>query len=162
MFDEALQMFPAISRRLGSERRVHPVRGIGPMARRVSRVCGDGWALVGDAAGYTDPFTGEGIYRAVRSGELLADVAASALADGGASRARLVPYAQARQAAFREKSLVVLLVQAFVSYPKLLEYGAAHGLRHPSFRRTLAGVLGDYEDPRRVLSPRYLLDLLQA
>ncbi len=162
MFDEALRMFPTISCRLGSARRLRPVRGVGPMARRVSQVCGDGWALAGDAAGYTDPFTGEGIYRAVWSGELLAGVAASALAYGGTNRARLAPYAQARKAAFREKSLVVLLVQAFVSYPKLLEYGAAHGLSHPSVRRTLAGVLGDYEDPRRVLSPRYLRDLLQA
>lgn len=33
---------------------------------------GDGWALVGDAAGLADPITGEGLYFALRSGELLA------------------------------------------------------------------------------------------
>ena len=33
---------------------------------------GDGWVLVGDAAGFVDPITGEGIYYALRSGELLA------------------------------------------------------------------------------------------
>lgn len=37
------------------------------------RLEGDGWALAGDAAGLTDPITGEGIYFALRSGELLAD-----------------------------------------------------------------------------------------
>ncbi|HZO99672.1 MAG TPA: NAD(P)/FAD-dependent oxidoreductase [Terriglobia bacterium] len=37
------------------------------------RVAGDGWALVGDAAGLVDPITGEGIYYALRSGELLAE-----------------------------------------------------------------------------------------
>jgi flavin-dependent dehydrogenase len=33
---------------------------------------GPGWALAGDAAGLVDPVTGEGIYYAMRSGELLA------------------------------------------------------------------------------------------
>jgi flavin-dependent dehydrogenase len=37
------------------------------------RLEGKGWALVGDAAGLTDPVTGEGLYFALRSGELLAD-----------------------------------------------------------------------------------------
>ncbi|HET7216134.1 MAG TPA: NAD(P)/FAD-dependent oxidoreductase [Terriglobia bacterium] len=37
------------------------------------RLEGDGWALAGDTAGLTDPLTGEGLYFALRSGELLAD-----------------------------------------------------------------------------------------
>jgi len=37
------------------------------------RLAGPGWALAGDAAGLVDPVTGEGIYFAMRSGELLAD-----------------------------------------------------------------------------------------
>ena len=34
-------------------------------------VSGPGWAMVGDAAGFVDPLTGEGLYYALRSGELL-------------------------------------------------------------------------------------------
>jgi flavin-dependent dehydrogenase len=37
------------------------------------RVCGEKWALLGDAAGFTDGVTAEGIYYALRSAELLAD-----------------------------------------------------------------------------------------
>jgi len=37
------------------------------------RLQGPGWALVGDAAGLVDPVTGEGIYYALRSGELAAE-----------------------------------------------------------------------------------------
>ena len=36
-------------------------------------VCGKGWALLGDAAGFTDGITAEGIYYAFRSAELLAE-----------------------------------------------------------------------------------------
>ncbi|MBZ5544995.1 MAG: NAD(P)/FAD-dependent oxidoreductase [Acidobacteriia bacterium] len=37
------------------------------------RLAGDGWALAGDASGLVDPLTGEGIYFAMRSGELLGE-----------------------------------------------------------------------------------------
>jgi flavin-dependent dehydrogenase len=37
------------------------------------RLAGNGWALTGDAGGLVDPVTGEGIYFAMRSGELLAE-----------------------------------------------------------------------------------------
>jgi geranylgeranyl reductase family protein len=39
---------------------------------RSNRVAGDGWAAVGDAAGLVDPITGEGLYYAIRSGDLAA------------------------------------------------------------------------------------------
>lgn len=45
------------------------------------RATGDRWALVGDAAGFVDPITGEGIYYALKSADLLAD----ALTTAGAS-----------------------------------------------------------------------------
>ncbi|HEY6332689.1 MAG TPA: NAD(P)/FAD-dependent oxidoreductase [Blastocatellia bacterium] len=35
------------------------------------KVSGDGWALIGDAAGFVDPITGEGIYYALKSADLL-------------------------------------------------------------------------------------------
>jgi geranylgeranyl reductase family protein len=41
------------------------------------RLAGPGWALIGDAAGLVDPVTGEGIYFAMRSGELLAQALVS-------------------------------------------------------------------------------------
>ncbi|MDM7995707.1 MAG: NAD(P)/FAD-dependent oxidoreductase [Acidobacteriota bacterium] len=37
------------------------------------KVCGENWALLGDAAGFTDGITAEGIYYALRSAELLAE-----------------------------------------------------------------------------------------
>jgi flavin-dependent dehydrogenase len=37
------------------------------------RLAGPGWAVAGDAAGLVDPITGEGIFYALRSGDLLAD-----------------------------------------------------------------------------------------
>jgi geranylgeranyl reductase family protein len=39
---------------------------------RQLRLQGDGWAMIGDTAGLVDPITGEGLYYALRSAELLA------------------------------------------------------------------------------------------
>lgn len=38
---------------------------------RTARFCGEGWAMAGDAAGFVDAITGEGIYYALQSAELL-------------------------------------------------------------------------------------------
>jgi flavin-dependent dehydrogenase len=40
------------------------------------RTTGDAWALIGDAAGFADPITGEGIYYAFKSADLFADALA--------------------------------------------------------------------------------------
>ncbi len=46
----------------------------GPMPWRPERVAGDGYALLGDAAGFIEPFTGEGMYWALCSAAILAEV----------------------------------------------------------------------------------------
>lgn len=49
--------------------------------------------LTGDAAGFVDPFLGEGLYYAVKSGEIAADVAADAVNSGDFSEKFLYRYA---------------------------------------------------------------------
>src|SRR5439155_2215040 len=78
-FDRRLAELPGVVDALGDARRVTPVRGMGPIARRVRRVAGPGHLLVGDTAGFLDPFTGEGVYRALRGAELAAEAVEQAL-----------------------------------------------------------------------------------
>jgi flavin-dependent dehydrogenase len=42
-----------------------------------NRLAGDGWLAVGDAGGLVDPITGEGLYYAMRSGDLASQVVMS-------------------------------------------------------------------------------------
>jgi flavin-dependent dehydrogenase len=60
---------------VGSEKRFYAAR-IPTLSRKSlvqQRVCGNKWALLGDAAGFADAITAEGIYYALRSAELLAE-----------------------------------------------------------------------------------------
>ncbi len=52
------------------------------------RVCGRNWALVGDAAGFVDPITAEGIYFALRSARLLGESIAEGAPTGYEQRWR--------------------------------------------------------------------------
>jgi len=56
-----------------AERYAARIPGLAPRTWDTRSACGEGWALLGDAAGFADPVTGEGIYYAIRSAELFAD-----------------------------------------------------------------------------------------
>lgn len=51
----------------------HVLPALGPQSWRHLKLAGPRWSLAGDAAGLADPITGEGIYFAMRSGELVAE-----------------------------------------------------------------------------------------
>ncbi|HEV7472709.1 MAG TPA: NAD(P)/FAD-dependent oxidoreductase [Pyrinomonadaceae bacterium] len=59
--------------RATAERYAARIPGLADETWEKRRACGEGWALVGDAAGFADPVTGEGIYYALRSAELFAE-----------------------------------------------------------------------------------------
>jgi flavin-dependent dehydrogenase len=58
---ELVQLFPALGRRLALATALGRVRGAGPLEQRVARLLAPGVALVGDAAGYLDAISGEGL-----------------------------------------------------------------------------------------------------
>ena len=72
-YDELLRRLPHLAARLRGARPVSEIRGAGPMRQEVARIVAPRVALVGDAAGYRDALTGEGITSALRSARLLVD-----------------------------------------------------------------------------------------
>lgn len=55
----------------GAQFYAHIIPSLTPTTLRNSAVAGNGWAMIGDAAGFVDAITGEGLYYALRSAELL-------------------------------------------------------------------------------------------
>lgn len=134
------------------------IAGAWPLGGRVTRRAGPGWFLVGDAAGFLDPFTGEGLHRAIASAELAA-AAVDALLRGG-SRTGLDGYERAMRQRFARKDLVSRLVQGFLGRPTLFEYAARRLARRSGIRDTMGLVIGDLAPASKVLDPRYLAALL--
>jgi flavin-dependent dehydrogenase len=157
-FDRRVAEFPGVRAALGAAWRITPVRGIGPLAHKVRRVVGPGYLLVGDAAGFRDPFTGEGIYRALRGAELAAEALDLALHQGSNVA---IGYEAARREAFADKERVCALVQFFLGKPSLFEYMIDRLTTRSPVAHGLVEVLGDYAPAGGVLKPRYLWSLLR-
>jgi flavin-dependent dehydrogenase len=136
------------------------VEGAWPLGIRVTSRAGPGWFLVGDAAGFVDPFTGEGLHRAIVSTELAA-AAITALFDGRASPgAAAAAYDRAMRRRFLAKDAVSWLVQAFLAQPAAFGYATRRVAARPHVRATMGLVMGDLIPASRGLDPRFLAALL--
>ncbi len=83
----------------------------------------DGVALVGDAAGYFDPFTGQGIHQALAGAERLAQAAVDAL-PRGATTATLAGYARAHARVVHPMHRLQRFLDALLARPALAETAA--------------------------------------
>jgi len=160
-FEAGIAGLPRMAERLAGARMEGAVRGVGPMAHRATRVAGDGYLLVGDAASFLDPFTGEGIYAALRAAELAAPVASAALRRGAVTAASLAPYGAARRRVFTAKGAVCWIVQGFIHHPPLMDYVTRRLDERPPLGRQLASVLGNIGPAAPALSPLFLARLLR-
>jgi 2-polyprenyl-6-methoxyphenol hydroxylase-like FAD-dependent oxidoreductase len=117
-------------------------------------------ALVGDSAGFVDPFTGEGLYHALASalklGELLEPCADTVGADGAPARANaLEAYASWHARAFKPEERFCGLLQRLLPHGWLTDYGIAQLARKPALAATLAEAVADRLPIERVLSPLF-------
>jgi menaquinone-9 beta-reductase len=128
-----------------------------PLVHRVSRAAGPGFVLVGDAAGFIDPLSGEGLHRALVSAELAARQIGRWHAG---DRLALTDYDRRLRARFRSKDVVSWLLQLFLFQPVLARYALARLARRPGARRTLADGLADLVPASRLVDPRFHLRLL--
>jgi flavin-dependent dehydrogenase len=142
----------------GAAERCDPIEGAAPLGHRVARRHGPGWVLIGDAAGFLDPFTGEGLHRALVSARLAAAAIERHL-DGDADG--LAAYDRAMTARFRSKDALSLLVQAFLAQPMLFDYAARRLAGRGRVRETMGLVMGDLVPASRALDPRFIATLLR-
>jgi len=155
-FFSMLERFPGVRGRVHRARLVREVLVTGPFAAWSGRVVTDGALLVGDAADFFDPFTGEGIGTALRGAELAAEAVTAALAmPGPITAAALQRYRLARRAAFLGKWTVERLVGYGMFVPALFDRAVGR-LERRGLADTFIGVTGDYIPARAVLNPWFL------
>src|SRR5229473_1327564 len=96
----------------------HPWRTITPLTRAALAPACDKLFLVGDAARVVEPFTGEGIYYALRSGELAAQAIAKIIR-GQDRQEALREFARAHAAMYRGRLWINRLARAAVLSPRI-------------------------------------------
>lgn len=135
-FDSLLERFPALDRRLAAAETTSRDRGAGPFDQRVRTPCRGQLALVGDAAGYRDPITGEGLGIAFQQALALAHC----LAAGDLS-----PYPAAVRHITRRPYLLIRLLLLAEARPELRRRLLSMWSERPEF---FASMLALHSDDR--------------
>lgn len=150
-FDLLLARFPALARRIGGAAPDSEVRGAGPLARAAGARVADRLVLLGDAAGYVDAVTGDGIALALSCAEDLAALLPAALARGAEASA-LLPWEAAWRRRFRPYAAWTRAVLALSRRPALRRRVLALAAARPRpFERILAAAVG----PTSALAPEW-------
>ena len=115
---------------------------------------------MGDAAGFHDPFTGEGVTLALRSATLAAETADAALRSGKLTD--LSSYDRRRHAATRDKFRFNHMLQHVVGWPSVANLLARRLATRPALADRLVAVAGDFVPARNVLGASLIWDVLRG
>lgn len=161
--DAWLASKPHLAPRFAPATRLHQAHAVGPFASHARRPWHPGALLVGDAADFFDPFTGEGIYAALRGGELAAQAAFEYLHDADPLRTDpLRAYDHARRAEFGGKWWVERLIGASVAWPPAVNRATRRLAARKPLADLLVGVIGDFIPAAQVLNASYLARVFLA
>jgi geranylgeranyl reductase family protein len=162
-YRDTLRAWPALHERLQGARLLEPPKAIGPLALVAARTSAPGALLVGDAAGFFDPFTGEGITLALRSAAWAAPAAAAFVHAGRRRQAHLLhAYERERWLATRDKFRLNRLLYELVARPRLADWMAQRLARRQRLADRLVGIAGDFVPARSAWGPGLLADLWQG
>jgi flavin-dependent dehydrogenase len=156
-FLERIADFSNVRERLQDATMVRQVMATGPFAAWSRRVVAPGALLVGDAADFFDPFTGDGIYAALRGAELVAEIMTYALGQPDPLLwEALQGYRLRRRREFAGKWMFERFIGWSMSFPRLFERGINRIARREGMATALVGVAGGFVPSWQVLNPVFL------
>ncbi len=116
----------------------NPIKSLGCVEKQV--------ALVGDAAGFVDPLTGEGIYHAL----LTAKVFSESMAKHTSFSMALEQYQSIIKKSYHKKEIVNYFFQWLIKHPRLCNGVASFLNLSPLIRNTFIGLVGNIYSPLEV------------
>lgn len=150
---EHLERAPLLKESLQGATREEEILAIGPLAGTTTQQAFSGGALLGDACGYVDPLTGEGLFFAMRGAQILARALTQALHSGHTDRASLVGYERERRDHFGLRMSLSRMLQRGLRYPNLARMVMHAFAAHPGLCDLAVAFAGDYVPARELLRP---------
>ena len=144
---QAVRQDPMLGERFATASQVAPVVTLGPLAVDARAVGVPGLLLAGDAAGFVDPMTGDGLHLALRGAVLAAD--AVLLQDGRSDESVVEALAAARRRELGGKQRFNRILRGLVGWPLGLRAGALGAACLPAALRHVIATAGDVGVARR-------------
>jgi flavin-dependent dehydrogenase len=124
------------------------------------RSYGNGFLLLGDAAGLIDPFTGEGIGNAMYSGKYAIDTILKALDKNDSSAEFLAQYEENLWSAIGNELKVSSKLQKIGQYRFLLNFVIRKAAHNPEVSNIIAGMLANEVPRKHLANPMFYARLL--
>jgi flavin-dependent dehydrogenase len=137
----AIDREPIVRDRFAVARMVAPPVVLGPLGVDVHAAGAPGLLLAGDAAGFIDPITGDGLRFAMRGAELAAEIALEMLATGRSDGHLLL--AARRRAAFAWKWRLNRILRRIVESPATMAVAERAAWAAPVLIQSLIATAGD-------------------
>jgi menaquinone-9 beta-reductase len=137
------------------------VKGYGlPLGSKKRTCSGDRFLLLGDAAGLIDPFTGEGIGNAIRSGRIAAAHLIKAFEQNRFDARFNTLYDEEIYSKMWKELKISRSMQHLLHYPKLVNFVFHKALKNQSVRSLLTSMLSDVDIKKELVKPSFYIKLI--
>jgi geranylgeranyl reductase family protein len=155
VFDAFVAAFPPARRLVTEGEPRGELRGA-PLrtALKGARLWRPGLMVIGEAAGTTYSFSGEGIGKAMESGMIAAELGADWIRQGAGGEGPGAAYEREMRRRFGARFRAYEVAQRWLSYPAVCDFIAARARNGGFVREQLAGMLTERSDPRQLFSLR--------
>ncbi len=159
-FNKIITQHPQIAPRFADAWQTDKVRGFGlPIGSRKLSISGHRFLLTGDAASLIDPFTGEGIGNAIRSGRVAAAHIQQCFATGNFSAPFNKKYDHEIYNKMWQELKLSRTMQQLLRYPGLFNFVVNKANRNTSLKTMLSHMLSNVDIKQELVKPSFYLKL---
>jgi len=158
---DIIQHHPAVSPRFKNAKPLESVKGYGlPLGSKKRTCSGHRFLLLGDAAGLIDPFTGEGIGNAIRSGRIAAAHLINAFEQNRFDAKFNILYDEEIYGKMWKELRISRSMQQLLRYPKLVNFVFKKAIKNQSVRSLLTSMLSDVDIKKELVKPSFYIKLI--
>src|SRR5690606_17333879 len=159
-FKEIIENHPQIARRFVNAKQTDTLKGFGlPIGSRKCNISGHRFLLTGDAASLIDPFTGEGIGNAIRSGRIAAAHINKCFAANDFSASFNKRYDDEIYDKMWRELKLSRTMQQLLKYPGLFNFVVKKANRNTSLKTMLSHMLTHVDVKQELVKPSFYFKL---
>lgn len=158
---DIIQNHPNIKDRFKNAEPLETVQGFGlPIGSRKKQLSGDRFLLLGDAANLIDPFTGEGIGNAIRSGRVAAEHLLKAFERNRFDAEFNKTYDREIYRKMWKELRISRSMQLLLYYPRIFNFVVKKASKNESIRTLLTSMLDNIDLKKELLKPTFYIKLI--
>jgi flavin-dependent dehydrogenase len=156
VLQDLIKTHPNLKERFKNAEPLETIKGFGlPLGSKKRKISSNRVLLLGDAAGLIDPFSGEGIANAIRSGRVAAEHLKQCIKLNDFSAKMNLNYDKEIYRLMQKEFKISRTLQNLCKYPRLFNYIVNKANKNNALREFLIGTLEDVEKKKMLTKPSF-------